>query len=287
MSRLTCLGYALLAGCPVGSTLADSGADSGAESGADTADNTPDDTGNSGEYNAGSGPYRVTASTVTWGGESVDLYTPTVDGPRPGVIWSHGFARGPQFHVAAAERAASWGFLVAAVSLPSFSDHAANGSFIADSALPEVDAGAGAFVVGHSAGGLASLVAAAAHPVDAYVGLDPVDADELGLATAPAVNAPALVLHGLASSCNADANSWDWALPNAWQVGVTDASHCDFESNTEGGCETFCGSADATRQELIQAYAVAWLMHHSGQGADDWIEGGAQAIADTTAGRIE
>lgn len=269
----------LLAGCTGAPATTDSGADSTADTAAETE--------HSGEYDAGSGPYRVTPSTVTWGGESVDLYTPVVDGPRPGVVWSHGFARGPQFHVAAAERAASWGFVVAAVALPSFSDHAANGAFIADSALPEVDAGAGVFVVGHSAGGLASLVAAAAYEVTAYVGLDPVDAEELGLATAPSVTIPALVLHGVASACNAEANSWDWPLPNAWQVAVTDATHCDFESNTEAGCEAFCGDADAARQELIQAYAVGWLMHHSGQGADAWIEGGAQATADIAAGRIE
>lgn len=253
------------------------GTETGADSGIDTEPEP---------YSAGDGPWSVTEATTEVSGQEVKLYTPDAPGPLPGVVWSHGFARGPQFHVAAARRAATWGFLVATPVLPEFSDHEANGSFIASSMVPVVDQGAGVMLVGHSAGGLASLIAASQVPVDAYVGLDPVDASGLGLAAAPSVN-NALVLHGEPSGCNSEGNSTEWQIPAAWQVTVVGASHCDFESDTETGCTAFCGDNDAARQALIQTYAVAWLVHAVERGADAWMEAGSEALADRDAGRID
>lgn len=253
-----------------------------------SADPQLPDTGTGSEtvaYGSGDGPWSVTEETIEVAGQEVRLYTPDAPGVLPGVVWSHGFARGPQFHVTAARRAATWGFLVATPVLPEFSDHAANGLFIADSMLPVVDQGAGVMLVGHSAGGLASLLAASQVPVDAYVGLDPVDASGLGLDAAANVS-NALVLHGEPASCNSDGNAADWDIPSVWRVTVSGASHCDFESDTDSGCTLFCGESDSARQALVQEYAVAWLVHTAGRGADAWMEGGSEAEADRDAGRI-
>ncbi len=252
------------------------------ESDSDTAGETDSDTDT---YGDGDGPFGVIEETVEVAGQEVTLYTPDAPGALPGVVWSHGFARGPQFHVTGARRAASWGFLVATPVLPEFSDHAANGAFIADSMVPAVDQGAGVMLVGHSAGGLASLLAATQAPVDAYVGLDPVDSSELGLeAAADVLNA--LVLHGEPTACNSDANSTAWDIPLAWHVTVIGASHCDFESDTETGCTLVCGDSDSARQALIQEYAVAWLLNTVGRGAEAWLAGGSEAEADRDGGRI-
>ena len=99
---------------------------------------------------------------------------------------------------------------------------------------------------------------------------------------------PALLLHGESSYCNSDANSAAWELGGyTWSVDVTDADHCDFESDTDWLCTTACGAEDARRQELIQAYAVAFVLNSLTGEAGDWVEGGSQAVADRAAGDID
>ena len=71
-----------------------------------------------------------------------------------------------------------------------------------------------------------------------------------------------------------------------WMVSVTDATHCDFESNTDGLCTTFCGDEDPARQDIIQTYAVAWALQQTRGSASPYMQGGAQAEADRSAGRI-
>lgn len=241
-------------------------------------------------YGGGQGPWGVTEEVTEVAGQEVTVYTPDAPEPVPGVIWSHGFARGPQFHVTGARRAASWGFRVATPALPEFSDHEANGVFLAEAMVPFIDSGAGVMLVGHSAGGLASLIAASLVRVDAYVGLDPVDSSGLGEDVAGSVE-NALVLHGEPSACNSNGNSREWVTGAGWRVTVTGASHCDFESDTEPGCAVLCGANAEERQALIQEYTVAWLLVAAGggavSGADAWTEGGAEAVEDRDAGSVD
>lgn len=281
---------ALLFACSTSAKRGDSSDTAPADTDADTdtdadADTDADTDADADTYSSGDGPWTWTEQTVEIAGQEVDIYTSDAPGPLPAVSWAHGFARGPQFHVAAARHAASWGFLVATPQLPSFSDHEVNAAFIADDLVPAIDQGGGIYLVGHSAGGLESAIAAAAIQPNAYVGLDPVDYEDMGAAAAPDVH-NALVLHGEPASCNADGNSAGWAMPSAWHVDVTGASHCDFESDTESGCTLFCGDNDAARQELIQTYAVAWLVHAACGDANAWMETGSQAAADQAAGLI-
>jgi len=272
-------------------TDTDTDTDADGDTDADTDTDTPGLV-----YDGGTGPWTVSDLDDSVDGNDVTYFVPSGGGPWPVVVWSHGFARSKDAHAASAARLASWGFLVVTPNLPEFSDHAANGDAIANVFLPAARSAFGSQVseqaafVGHSAGGLASLVAAASADVDAYVSLDGVDVSDLGVDTAPGVSEPSLFLVGAGSYCNSDGNGAAWAslvAGSAWRVDVPDASHCDFESNTDWLCTLACGAEDAARQEVIQQYAIAWVVQHTLGGAEDWIEGGRQALADRDAGRID
>lgn len=268
----------------------------------DTGDTGGGSTAQEPAYDGGTGPWTVDVSSARVGGQDVDWYVPDAPGPLPVIAWVHGFGRGPDRHAGAAQRAASWGFLVAVPALPNprvegswlAIDHAANGAWVAGTLLPEARRMAGSDavpvgVVGYSAGGLATLVAASLVQVDAWVGLDAVD-DTGGTGTEvdASVMAPALLLRAPRASCNADGNSGTWRTGGTrWTVTVEESNHCDFESDTTWECELLCGgTADPLRQDLISAYAIGWMVHHLQGGADDWLEGGTRARDDRDAGRI-
>lgn len=279
-------------------TDADSDTDTDTDSDTDSDTDTDADTDSGGgtgvDYTGGEGPYGVNTLDDNVDGSDVTYYVPDGGGPWPVVVWSHGFGRSKANHVTAATRAASWGFLVVTPNLPSFTDHAANGDAIANVFLPAARATFATEVndqaafVGHSAGGLASLIAASEADVDALVTLDGVDVSDLGVTAAPSVSEPTLQLLGEPSGCNSDGNGRAWGpleSGTVWQVDVTSACHCDFESDTDWLCTTFCGSESSDRQDIIQSYAIAWLIHETYGGADAWI-GGSQAEADRSSGRI-
>ncbi|MBM4393181.1 MAG: hypothetical protein FJ090_18815 [Deltaproteobacteria bacterium] len=264
---------------------------------ADTAD--PEDTSDpedSGEppltYDEGDGPYDVTTEDGKVSGQGVTWFSPRGLSAAPVVMWAHGFARSRAFHHDSARHAATWGLVVVTVDLPEpYGGHEANGAFLADELLtaalarPEAD-GRWAFV-GHSAGGLAAVLAAAEVGADAVVGLDAVDYDDLGRDAARQVTAPTLRLVGEPSACNASGNGRDWSLGGTdWMVEVPRASHCDFESPTDTLCSAVCGSADSARQEVVGEYAAAWLVYTLLGGAEAWVEG-AEAQADRQDGRID
>lgn len=270
---------------------ADNGGDSG-DSGGDTGG----DTGSDGPvFDGGTGPYSVSSLDDEVDGNDVTYYVPNDGAPWPVVIWSHGFTRSKENHVAAATRLASWGVLVMTPNLPSTWDHAENGQVIAEEFLPSARSTFGsqvtdhAALVGHSAGGLASLVAASLTAVDGVVELDGVDYGDLGEVAAPLVSEPTLFLVGQSSVCNDSGSGTDWVGEVSgpeWRVDVADACHCDFESDTDWVCTTLCGANETGRQDTVQAYADAWVLHHTVGGAEDWLEGGAVAVADRSAGRI-
>ncbi len=263
----------------------------------DTSDTTDtsdtQDTGSTRTYPGGPGDLDVVTETSRVAGADVTWYRPDAPGPYPVVIWSHGFARGPEQHADAARWMASWGFLVATPKLPSFADHEANGAFLANDLVPAAILESGQddppiALVGHSAGGLASLVAASMGAGDTYVGLDAVDAGNLGTGVDGDVGIPALLFHGEAGACNANGSSESWTLGGEqWDIEVVGANHCDFETNTDGLCTFLCGDEDAARQELILTFTTAWLLDHLGVfPTSEWGRGGARAEAERSAGRV-
>lgn len=115
-------------------------------------------------------------------------------------------------------------------------------------------------LIGTSAGGLASLLAADRLPrLALWVGLDPVDAFGQSKRVARSLRVPAVVLRGPNGACNVSGSARRIAawLPNRrMERRIASASHCDFEDTTDWRCESICGPADAARQSLIVTETV-------------------------------
>ncbi|RME25528.1 MAG: alpha/beta fold hydrolase [Deltaproteobacteria bacterium] len=216
-------------------------------------------------------------------------FTPDDADPIATVILAHGFSRGRAQVAGWAEDLASWGFRAVAPDLCHASildtDHEANGNDLARlGALLEGDI----IFAGHSAGGLAALLAGVASPeARGVVTLDLVDSGDLGLQAAPDLAIPLWAMLGEASACNADGNG-DAVVAivprsRAWRI--TGADHCDFENETDALCTAFCGGTDDRFDELeihevIGALLTAAALAASGETWADaawWEEGGDPA----------
>jgi pimeloyl-ACP methyl ester carboxylesterase len=119
-------------------------------------------------------------------------------------------------------------------------------------------------LVGFSLGGLASILAADAPGIVGWVGLDPVDLrDHRGLEAARSLRIPATLVRAPATPCNAYGNAAPWSKVFAQPAGDTmlaDATHCDFESPTDGWCRFFCGENDAARERHVLEALLAAVM---------------------------
>jgi pimeloyl-ACP methyl ester carboxylesterase len=167
------------------------------------------------------------------------------------VILAHGFARGEAQMSGWARHLASWGIDVVTPKLCHASitdtDHVANGNDLVGlgQAL-----GAGPVVyAGHSAGGLAAVLAGASDSKTlAVVGLDLTDVDDLGVEAAKGLSAPFYGLLGEPGNCNSSGNGLSVyeQAPVAMAYRVTDADHCDFENETDALCTVFCQGSGGT-----------------------------------------
>src|SRR5262249_54801247 len=145
-----------------------------------------------------------------------------------------------------AKHFASWGFVVVAPSFPNpFSpdakvDAGIIAALVAMYAAPP--AGSPAFgkvdgarigLEGHSAGGLASALAAGDVKAGALVLFDPVDSGDAGKAALATLCTPILGIFAGASSCNDDAGWSAFREASAGPATVLDvvgATHCDGEN---------------------------------------------------------
>jgi hypothetical protein len=237
------------------------------------------------------GPHTTSTSSVTLSAScdsSAQIVAPSTSGAWPRVFLSHGFMRGPSHMIGWAEHMASWGIEVVVPTLCHASivdtDHAQNGTDLTQ--FNEAMGGGPVIYIGHSAGGLASLVAASEDD-DAIglIGLDLTDAGGLGLDRADGVSAPTLSVAGEASSCNAEGNGVDAlrAVPDATILRLTEADHCDFENETDALCTTFCSSPGSTFSDsdihdtllgLLTAAAMSLTEQDSEAEALWWSTGG-------------
>jgi dienelactone hydrolase len=208
-----------------------------------------------------------TTITLTTGGREVrlDVHRP-VGEPRGAVILSHGFTRSRTTLGGHAAALARDGVLALTPDLPYTFDFRRNAEALAD-LVGRLRAG-GTFgapvgrvvLVGFSAGGLSSLLAASTPGVVGYVGLDPFDrvssdGSALGLDFARGLETEALLLRAPPSRCNAHAvaRPWGAALPRLLEDRLVDgASHCDFESPTDWMCRLACGDTDPRRQDAVR-----------------------------------
>ena len=220
-------------------------------------------------------------------------FRPTGGSPYPvGVVLTHGFMRSKDQMRGWARHLASWGFDVYTPDLCHATivdaDHAQNGRDLAEFANTHL-VGRPVLYLGHSAGGLASVLAATNDPdALAVLGLDLVDSSDEGLRAAPRLTMPVYDLVGDPSwSCNSNGNGVAVAnaAPDHAVVRVTDAVHCDFESPTDAGCTTLCswqfpGPAfnDQQQSRAISAMMTGFVLGMSGvdpRGLDYWTQGTA------------
>lgn len=208
---------------------------------------------------------------------AVDVYQST--GPQTGsAILTHGGFRGRKTMAEHAQALAARGVLSLAPDMPCTFDHRCNARAIAElvKTLRDTDTfGASAkrvMLVGFSAGGLSSLLAADTPGVVGFVGLDAYDhlpsneSERLGMVAARRLTTETLLLRAPASSCNAQsaAAPWRTVVKSLWKDElIVGATHCDFEAPTDWLCRLACGEADATRQSQVRQglldAAARWL----------------------------
>jgi dienelactone hydrolase len=208
---------------------------------------------------------------------TMDVFPPA-GRPRGAAILSHGFTRSRHTLADHAKALADAGVLALTPDLPCTFDFRCNARALA--ALVGLLREGGTFgapvdrimLVGFSAGGLSSLLAADTPGVVGFVGLDPFDrklpgdTGFLGLAAAGRLRTEALLLRAPPSRCNAEAVAAPWGavLPVLWRDDlIPGASHCDFESPTDWMCRLACGATDPVRQQAVRQglldAAVRWL----------------------------
>jgi pimeloyl-ACP methyl ester carboxylesterase len=199
-------------------------------------------------------------STLTGRAVRIDIYRPDA-APRGAFILAHGFMRSRATMAEHAAALARQGVLAIVPDLPYVTDSRDNGRALVE-LIAQLRIGAFAppvdrvVLVGFSAGGLATLLAAASPGVVGYVGLDAFDRPGgEGLAAAKILKTPAMLLRGPPAFCNAYGISAPWgpALPVLVEDRFIDgASHCDFEAPTDRWCTLFCGATDPARQQIVR-----------------------------------
>lgn len=237
---------------------------------------------------------------VTLEGRSraVDIYRPA--GVPLGVaVIAHGFARSRARHADLGRALAAWGVTAVIPDLPNVLNLWGNGDAIVElvgklergEVAPMHVARGRIVLVGTSAGGLATVLAAAQLPgIAGWVGLDPVDRTGTGAAAAAQVASPAVVMLAEPSLCNlvTSGEAIAEALPHRLRtLTVTGASHCDFEDPTNAMCEAACGHGSAEVRATIRTEVVTTvreLLAHAIPDAAQTIPDAARATRDSAHG---
>jgi len=221
--------------------------------------------------------------------QTVDVYRPGIESPAGVAIVAHGFTRSRVRHRDLGRALASAGVIAVIPDLPSVMDLWGNGDAIAELAqkleagalgLPPV-ARSHLVLIGTSAGGLATVLAAAKLPgVAGWIGLDPVDRTGSGSDAASQLTAPAVVMLADPSACNlfASGRSIARAVPHLLRTTYIDgASHCDFEDPTNNLCRALCGRSSAAMQTVIRDETVTTTLEmlRSGSGSTTDVDANA------------
>lgn len=192
-------------------------------------------------------------------------------GPMRGaVILSHGFMRKRWTFLDHAKALAGEGVLAVVPDLPYKMDSRDNARALRE-LVAKLREGAvfrpveRIVLVGFSAGGLSTLLAADSPGVVGYIGLDPFDRPGgVGLEAARVLKTPVVLLRAPPSPCNAFsiAEPWVKALPNLVEDRVIDgANHCDFESPTDWVCRMICGEQDPERHRAVREGLIKAVLH--------------------------
>jgi pimeloyl-ACP methyl ester carboxylesterase len=209
--------------------------------------------------------------TVTLTGQpvKVDFYLPSSSGPAPLVIIAHGFSRNRKTMAGWGGMLAAHGFLAVVLDMPTLADHARNGRAVAEllarvqagELIPQPKPNGPAALVGFSAGGLSTLLAAGGNTnVACWVGLDPVAMGAAATQAAESLRIPCFVLRAEPASWNANgtARRTFMSLPGpAFMLAVNQATHVDAECPTSLAADWICGQSDPARREVFGRYLLA------------------------------
>lgn len=192
---------------------------------------------------------------------SVTLYHPAKDENAPLVVVAHGFTRSKRYMAGWGSHLAGEGFFVVVPTQPGFANHELNGRVLA-ALVEKYRAQRRVALMGFSMGGLTTLLATTHTPVDAWVGLDPVDMNGKGRGAAAKLKAPALLLLAEPEAWNmhGNANALAAAIPGKKQlVRIPGATHLDAEWPTDFLGQLACGFVDEKRQQQFREKATAFL----------------------------
>jgi len=231
-------------------------------------------------------PFTVRTESIEFAGhvERVDIYRPAAMMADGAAIVAHGFGRSRVRHRDLGRALAAAGITAVIPDLPHFLNLWGNGDAIVALAhkleagalgLPPIERGH-LVLIGTSAGGLATVLAAADLPgLAGWIGLDPVDRTDTGIEAATKLTSPAVVLLAAPSGCNlfGSGRSIARAVPGLRHLRVFEgASHCDFEDPTNKFCQVICGGSSAEMQARIRNEAVnaalEFLPRRAGPSAD-------------------
>lgn len=220
------------------------------------------------------GPVDARTLTLTLAQEEtqVDVTAPADAAAARGeaVVLAHGFTRTRATMAGHAAMLARAGYWAIVPDLPFLLDSRDNAVALRDLVRQLQQGVAGPklerfVLVGFSAGGLSALLAADTPGVVGYVGLDPFDRPSgVGLEAARKLQVPAYLLRGPSAACNAYsiAEPWVQAFPRLVQDHqFSAASHCDFESPTDGVCTFVCGDTNARNQAAVSAFVLKSAQH--------------------------
>jgi dienelactone hydrolase len=198
----------------------------------------------------------------------VDIYEPSAERSDGVAIVAHGFARSRARHRDLGQALSAAGVTAVIPDLPYVLNHWGNGDAI-EELVHKIEAGALGLppieqsrlvLIGTSAGGLATVLAAAKLPkLAGWVGLDPVDRTGSGVHAASRLTAPAVVLLAEPSVCNlfGSGRSIAGAVPDLLRsVFLSGASHCDFEGPTNKFCQRVCGGSSSEMQSRAREETV-------------------------------
>jgi len=201
----------------------------------------------------------------------VDFYLPRDSTSAPVVMIAHGFSRNRKTMAGWGGLLAQQGYISVVPDLPTWADHERNGRAVAE-LLAEVQSGnviqrpkpvGRAALVGFSAGGIATLLAAASNTnVSCWIGLDPVGKGRETIQAAAFLDISCFVLRAEPSRWNAKGNARQIfaALPGpAFSLEVNHASHVDAENPTSRAAEWACGKTDPLRREAFGRYLLLSL----------------------------
>ena len=203
---------------------------------------------------------------------AVDFYFQKRAGPQPMVVVVHGFSRSKRYMAGWGADLAGHGMIAAVMTQPYWAKHSLNGEAVARlveigraGKWPIAARGNGKVgLVGFSMGGLTTLLAAASisPPIDAWVGLDPVDHAGRGAGRAALVKVPGLALLAEPSPFNEQNNAF--AMLHSYggalqMIKVTGATHCDAESPSDILGQIACGRVDPMRHTRFRTATLEFL----------------------------